>query len=475
MSKRITFTTITPLPASAARETAVAYLHNHLAMIDLNPLVQSRHHLMCPPPHAKPSELRCTWYAITDRLVPGVRSPVTYTAAFTNLPSGLQTHTYAPMGCDIRGKWTIGGSLPGETREPVEPGLKVPSSGLYLREDVDLRCNLLMAGFVKKTLKKAHAGLAERLVAESMAENETDRPRSPTTPFRYFANDETFVNSPAREPSSFLKFAAERESGIDDRTRPDSDFFFAATKPQLLTSNSPSLPTSDPPSPPTFLRAPTGSPALRLSCPPPFPRMPRPKATQPAPALSPYPAPLRVPNRHSSALPTLSPAPNSPDSLGFWARDSLPVRPQSAMLNRNISVVSKYPRAAEQDYSDIAAMNPFDSDDEDSDSTADTFPSEADTSGELTESPVTIVAGSPGAPSQKKSGLPPQINLRFEFDDSGPGLGIGVPGELLEENYAVLEGKLPVLKDNRLSTRRLPRIQTTFDEPRMTNPTFLRV
>lgn len=45
----------------------------------------------------------------------------------------------------------------------MELGLKVPPTGLYLREDVDMRCNVIMASFVKKTLKRSHAALVERL------------------------------------------------------------------------------------------------------------------------------------------------------------------------------------------------------------------------------------------------------------------------------------------------------------------------
>jgi hypothetical protein len=38
MSKRTVYTTVTPLPAGIIRETVMETLHNHLEMIDLNPL-----------------------------------------------------------------------------------------------------------------------------------------------------------------------------------------------------------------------------------------------------------------------------------------------------------------------------------------------------------------------------------------------------------------------------------------------------
>ena len=74
------------------------------------------------------------------------------------------------MGLEIRGKWTLGGSLEGEPAQPVEMGLGVPMQGLYVREDVDMRCNILMTGFVKKTLKKAHAQLVQRLSVKAQLE-----------------------------------------------------------------------------------------------------------------------------------------------------------------------------------------------------------------------------------------------------------------------------------------------------------------
>ena len=58
--------------------------------------------------------------------------------------------------------------MPGEPRETVELGLvNAPREGLYLREDVDMKCNIVMSGFVKKTLKKAHAVLVDRLVVKA--------------------------------------------------------------------------------------------------------------------------------------------------------------------------------------------------------------------------------------------------------------------------------------------------------------------
>ncbi|KJZ77951.1 hypothetical protein HIM_02588 [Hirsutella minnesotensis 3608] len=165
MKTRNIFTTITPLPAGMSRELVVDMLHNHVEMIDLNPLVTERHRIDAPA-HAAPEERGCAWYSITDRVAHWPAN-VSYTCAFHDLERGLQTHCHAPLGVEIRETWSVGGALPGEPREPVELGVDAPASGLYLREDVDLRCNFVMAGFVKKTLKKAHAELVQHLAAKA--------------------------------------------------------------------------------------------------------------------------------------------------------------------------------------------------------------------------------------------------------------------------------------------------------------------
>ena len=81
------------------------------------------------------------------------------------------------MGLDLKSKWTLGGTLPHEPRENQELGLGAPKYGLWLREDVTMKCNVLMTSFVKKTLKKSHVTLVDRLmekahVIEARAHNE---------------------------------------------------------------------------------------------------------------------------------------------------------------------------------------------------------------------------------------------------------------------------------------------------------------
>ncbi|KAM7184506.1 hypothetical protein V8F20_012192 [Naviculisporaceae sp. PSN 640] len=175
MSKRTTYTTITPLPPGISRQTVLSFLHDHKQIIDLNPLIKERH-IIRPPSHAAPDELHCVWYSLTDHVsyLPGraATGEVIYTCAFNNLPNGVQTHCYAPAGLDIRERWTVNGSLSGEPRQAVEPGLKdAPSTGLYIREDVDMTCNIIMISFVKKTLKDSHAELIERLKLRAQVAN----------------------------------------------------------------------------------------------------------------------------------------------------------------------------------------------------------------------------------------------------------------------------------------------------------------
>ena len=170
MSKRTQFTTVTPLPAGITRATVLETLHSHLEMIDLNPLVTERHPIR-PPPDAEADEFHAQWYRVTDKVnyLPGglYSGAVSFNCCFHDLPMGLQTHIYAPMGLDMRGKWTVGGTLPGEPRQPVELGLGLPKTGLYLREDVNMKVNIVMTKFVKGTTKKTHTKLVQRLMEKA--------------------------------------------------------------------------------------------------------------------------------------------------------------------------------------------------------------------------------------------------------------------------------------------------------------------
>ncbi|KAI9695380.1 MAG: hypothetical protein M1820_008675 [Bogoriella megaspora] len=170
MSKRTVYTTITPLPSGIGRSTVIDTLHDHLELIDLSPLVIKRFQTK-PPGFASAEEFHCIWYQITDKVqyLPGgiAKGNVSYHVCFHDLTNGVQSHCYAPLGLDIKDKWTIGGNLPGEPREPVEMGLGAPKEGLYLREDIDMRSNFMTTSFVKKTLKKSHEKLVARMIEKA--------------------------------------------------------------------------------------------------------------------------------------------------------------------------------------------------------------------------------------------------------------------------------------------------------------------
>lgn len=212
MSKRTVFTTVTALPSGVTRQLVLESLYDHVSIIDLNPLVEQRHPIK-PPTHATPEEYHCRWYRITDKvnyLLGGLCSGrATYNACFHNLTDGLQTHVYAPFGLNIKGRWTIGGSLPGETIMAVELGLGIPMNGLWLREDVNMKCNVLITKFVKKTLKNAHAGLVDSLLAKAQLSEikayntqmwkqrlylPLNLPTSPDLHFTIFSGNHTGVN-----------------------------------------------------------------------------------------------------------------------------------------------------------------------------------------------------------------------------------------------------------------------------------------
>lgn len=136
----------------------------------MNPSHEERH-MIRPPPEASPEEYHCQWYSITDKvsyLPAGMYTgKVSFKACFHDLATGLQTHVYAPMGLDIKEKWTVGGNLPHEPVQPAELGIGAPLSGLYLREDIELKCNFIMTRFVRKTLKDSLATLVARLLVKS--------------------------------------------------------------------------------------------------------------------------------------------------------------------------------------------------------------------------------------------------------------------------------------------------------------------
>lgn len=408
MSKRTVFTTISPLPAGVSREVVIDFLHNHVDMIDLNPLVIERHPIY-PPPNVSPYEKNCVWYSLTDKIdyLPGgkVSGNISYTCAFHDLANGIQTHCRAPLGVDIRDKWTLNGFLPGEPPEPVELGIGAPATGLYIREDVDLRCNVLMTSFVKKNLKRSHATLVNTLVEKakhasaarkSMNAARTSPPKltqalsPPSSPIPSLSSQ---ARGP-REPTMFFSHTAHNllQDGLLGTTSPsphvDSPFFVKGpqhTPMPPIRSPSPSqapmprsqLSRDSPQAPgraqsqvlfhsqcPPVLRVPIQSPHPSDRTTPPYSP---PAPTYAAPAVPrterrPYhPAPLRILNRstnsqtHPADSGTCTPTPDvSPDSSGS-------VRSVPSSLNTATTRESRRSSLSDFEHPDYPHLSPYSS------------------------------------------------------------------------------------------------------------------
>jgi len=168
MGKRIQYTKITPLPSSIPRQLALDMLHSHGEVISLNPLVTG-HKPITAPRDAAADEFFAQWYEISEIITWGfgMKKKIAFRGVFHDLPNGLQTHTYAPMGVDLRNKWTVRGNQPGEPREPRELGVETPMEGLYLREDVEIVCNMALTSFVKKEMKAAAGIMVDRMTRKA--------------------------------------------------------------------------------------------------------------------------------------------------------------------------------------------------------------------------------------------------------------------------------------------------------------------
>lgn len=176
MQRWTSFTNRTPLPPSLTEAAVVRSLHDHDAMITQNPLVI--HYERCPAPEdAAPDEASAIWYELTDRVdyLPGglLQGRVRYRGCFFDTPQGIRTHIYAPLGVRIRNNWTVQhrgfpreqeANGPEGTRD--HPGA-ASESDLELHEEIELRCPLGAARFIRRTLEQAHGQLVARLAAEN--------------------------------------------------------------------------------------------------------------------------------------------------------------------------------------------------------------------------------------------------------------------------------------------------------------------
>ena len=172
MRRKTTYTNVTPIPSFIPRQLAIDILHSHGEIIELNPLVTGFEPIKAPR-DAPSDEFYSTWYEISQRIqyVPGIgklgSGAIKFKGCFHDMPWGLQTHTYAPANVDLRNKWRICGNQPGEPPETHELGIGAPPEGLYLREDIEIKCNMTMISFVKKEMKAASKILVERLIKKA--------------------------------------------------------------------------------------------------------------------------------------------------------------------------------------------------------------------------------------------------------------------------------------------------------------------
>jgi hypothetical protein len=165
MGKKIVYTKITPLPSNVPRQLALDLLHSHEEMIKMNPLVTGVRTIETPR-NAGNDEYFSNWYEITEIITWGfgLKKKISFNGCFHDQPWGMQSHIFAPMNTDMRQTYRIGGNQPGEPRETRELGVDTPLDGLYLREDVNITCQVpLTAGFIKKEMKESSAAMIERL------------------------------------------------------------------------------------------------------------------------------------------------------------------------------------------------------------------------------------------------------------------------------------------------------------------------
>jgi hypothetical protein len=176
LRKKEVFTTITPIPGFIPRQLAIDILHSHSEVITLNPLVLE-HKPIKAPRDAASDEFYSTWYEIIERIqyIPGMgkmgSGKISFNGCFHDMPWGLQTHIYAPMNIDLRNKYRIDGNQPGY-EAPVQPeiglaGLGAPADGLYLREDIEIKCNIAVMSFVKAQLKAASKEMVSRIIKKA--------------------------------------------------------------------------------------------------------------------------------------------------------------------------------------------------------------------------------------------------------------------------------------------------------------------
>jgi hypothetical protein len=172
LRKKEVYTQVTPIPIHIPRQLCIDILHSHGELITVNPLVLDYKAIKAPR-DAEADEFYSTWYEITEKIqyVPGMgrfgAGKISFNGCFHDMPWGLQTHIYAPAGVDMRNKWRVCGNQPGEPVEARELGIGAPADGLYLREDIEIRCNITLVSFVKSQMKAAAKAMVDRFIKKA--------------------------------------------------------------------------------------------------------------------------------------------------------------------------------------------------------------------------------------------------------------------------------------------------------------------
>ncbi|KAL4882452.1 hypothetical protein BJY04DRAFT_187104 [Aspergillus karnatakaensis] len=176
LRRKETYTVTTPIPTNVPRDLALDILHSHGEIITLNPLVLS-HNPIKAPRDAPADEYYSTWYEISERVqyIPGMgrfgSGKISFRGCFHDEPWGIVTHTYAPMGVDVRAVYRIVGSQSGEPPDPnagIHPSdVSVPHQGLYLYQEVVIECNKAMISFVKGQMKSSTKVLVDRFIKKA--------------------------------------------------------------------------------------------------------------------------------------------------------------------------------------------------------------------------------------------------------------------------------------------------------------------
>lgn len=185
LRKHEVLTVVTPIPGFIPRQFAINVLHSHGEVITINPHVVD-HKPIKAPADAPVDECDSSWYEIVERkqLIAGKGKPgsgiitfngisrdVSSKGCFHNMPWGLQTHIRAPMNVELWIRYSVDGNQLGiEPAQRLELGLEslgAPTDGLYLRQAIEVTCNIAILKYVKTPLRAEGQALVDRIIKKA--------------------------------------------------------------------------------------------------------------------------------------------------------------------------------------------------------------------------------------------------------------------------------------------------------------------